>query len=155
MPKVKQIESSQQGDKEGSPAEYMFWTSPTGDQIRVRGNVHLYRPDSDPKEQSVSTLLPDLDWEKTRLEQWKGLSGHLRATFLHKTPGSPVDEDFEEKTPERLDADAKECEEALKRFCLVVMEPHKVDWSQQNAKPPQRRTWTLTDGEWKEQRVAV
>lgn len=131
---VGQIESSRADKNSGAKGEYVFWTSPTGDQIRVQGLVHLYRPDSPAKSQSVSTLEPSLDWEHLRQEQWKKMSGHLRASFLHKAPGSPVDEDFEETTPERIDADAKEAEEGLKRFCLVVFEARKVDWSQQNVR---------------------
>lgn len=141
-----QIESSAVGDKAGSPAEYVFWMSPTGDQIRVQGLVHLYTPSSPAEEQSVSTLVPDFDWEAFRLEQWKELSGHLRATFLHKAPGEPVDEEFEDG-PEKLDTGAEGEDDALKRFCLVVMEPTKVDWSSQNVSDISRaRLWEDVEG---------
>ena len=93
--------------------------------------MHLYSPDQPAAEQSVASLLPEFDWEALRVEQWKALSGHLRASFMHKPPGTPVDEDFEEEV-ERLDVDDEKAEEAMKRFCLVVFEPKKIDWSQQN-----------------------
>ncbi|ORY50185.1 hypothetical protein BCR35DRAFT_310754 [Leucosporidium creatinivorum] len=135
----------------GSPSEYVFWASPTGDQIRVRGLVHLYTPSSPASEQSVASLLPDLDWEAFRLEQWKGLSSHLRATFVHEAPGEPVDDDHEEEV-ERLEVGDEKEEAALKRFCLVVFEPRRSI----GAKPPNRFTWTLEDnGSWTKQRVAV
>lgn len=126
-----QIEASAKSKATGSPSEYVFWASPTGDQIRVRGLVHLYTPASPASEQSVASLLPDFDWEALRLEQWKGLSSHLRATFVHQAPGKPVSDDHEEEVEKMEVGDKKEAA-ALDRFCLVIFEPKKVDWSQQN-----------------------
>lgn len=50
---------------------------------------------------------------------------------MHKPPGEEVDDEFEEKV-ETLDIGDEGEKEALERFCLVVLEPKKVDWSQQN-----------------------
>ncbi|KAK4053134.1 hypothetical protein OIV83_001869 [Microbotryomycetes sp. JL201] len=162
MPKVEQIKSSSAGPKKGSPGEYVFWMSPTGDQIRIRGQIHLYEPTTPISSQSVSTLdvtsSKDFDWEEFRKDVWQNkMSGHLRASYLNTPPGKPVDEDFKEPSKERIDPDEQpEAEEALKRFALVIFDPTVVDWSQQNAKPPVRRTWTRVEKDtWKEQRVAI
>ncbi|KAK4058720.1 hypothetical protein OIO90_000164 [Microbotryomycetes sp. JL221] len=160
MPKVEQIKSSAAGPGKGSPGEYVFWMSPTGDQIRVRGQIHLYDPTQSISSQSIASLdvTKDFDWEQFRLNVWKNkMSGHLRASYLNTPPGKPVEEEFKEPSKERIDPDEEpEATEALKRFALIVFEPTVVDWSQQNAKPPVRRTWTRVEKDtWKEQRVAV
>lgn len=154
---------------------YLFWASGTGDQIRIRGNVHLYLPGKPASEQSVGALLPDLDWEAYRIKQWKALSSHLRASFLRPTPGSTWPKDKVEEFVERLEVGGEGEDKALERFSLVVFEPKVVDRSQQNvsarsspvrpcadqtldesqATPPYRDTWTKQeDGSWAEQKVA-
>ncbi|KAK4699107.1 pyridoxamine 5'-phosphate oxidase, partial [Phenoliferia sp. Uapishka_3] len=154
MPKVEQIESSASSPSGGAPGEYVFWMSGSGDQIRVRGYIHLY-PCPFSKTSSVEALIPGLDWEAKREQEWAGLSSHLRASFQRPKPGSEWPEGKEYTFNERLEVGGEGEKEAYERFALVVFEPTICDRSQQNAKPPLRHCWTREDnGNWKESKLA-
>ncbi|SCZ96503.1 BZ3500_MvSof-1268-A1-R1_Chr8-2g10242 [Microbotryum saponariae] len=158
MPKVDQIQSSSNSTG-GAPSEIIFWTSPTGDQIRLRGLIYLYLPpstqNSSDSRQPIQERFPEFDFEALRQEQWKSLSGHLRASFLRPKPGSEWPKDKKFDFQERLGVGEEGEEEALKRFSLVVFEPTFVDHSEQNAQPPVRYVWTKqADGSWEDTQVA-
>ncbi|SCV67333.1 BQ2448_5979 [Microbotryum intermedium] len=160
MPKVDQIESSATSTG-GAPSEIIFWTSPTGDQIRLRGLIYLYLPPSSSKDsdaesrQPIQDRFPEFDFESLRQEQWKTLSGHLRASFLRPKPGSEWLKEKKYEFQERLGVGEEGEEEAMKRFSLVVFDPTIVDHSEQNAQPPVRYVWTKqADGSWEETQVA-
>ncbi|SGY89745.1 BQ5605_C039g11766 [Microbotryum silenes-dioicae] len=158
MPKVDQIESSSNSTG-GAPSEIIFWTSPTGDQIRLRGLIYLYLPpstrNSSDSRQPIQDRFPDFDFEALRQEQWKSLSGHLRASFLRPKPGSEWPKDKKYEFQERLGLGEEGEDEAMKRFSLVVFEPAVVDHAKENSQPPVRYVWTKqADGSWEETQVA-
>ncbi|KAL7408987.1 hypothetical protein BDY24DRAFT_345800, partial [Mrakia frigida] len=156
MPKIDQILSSSLPNG-GSPCEYVFWTSPTGDMIRFRGLLHLLSPNgSHTPNDRLSLLLPDFDWEAFRGKVWeKEMSAHLRATFLNPVPGSDWPEGGEKEMKESLEVGDEGEEEAKKRFAVLVLEPEVVDWSRTNEKPPVRHVFERDDeGNWEKRKVA-
>jgi len=159
MPKVSQILSSNTS-RGGSPCEYVFWTSPTGDMLRYRGLLHLLAPPTSsvqsPSLTRLEALLPGFDWEAFRVRVWKKeMSAHLRATFLNPAPGSNWPEGGEEEMKEKLDVGDEGEERALERFAVLVVEPEVLDWSRTNEKPPVRQVFERDEaGNWLGRKVA-
>lgn len=105
----------------GSPSEIVFWTSPTGDQIRLRGALHIYSPEKPSSEQSVHNLLgSSFDWEGYRLQQWKDMSDGLRASFVRPEPGSVWPEGKKEDFQEKMEVGGEGEDEALKRLSVFI-----------------------------------
>ena len=136
FPTVEQIRSSER-EGGGSPCEYLFWTSPTGDHVRLRGLLHLITP-STPSSPFVPSprleaLLPSHDWEGFRSSSWENeMSAHLRATFLNPPPGSDWPEGGEKELHERVEVGDEGEKEAKERFAVLVVEVEVVDWSETN-----------------------
>lgn len=101
------------------------------------------------------------DWEESRNEVFKGLSAHMKASWVRPTPGSRLEGGEEEakKWPVRLeepkDGDEegkRNWETALNNFGLVIIDPTEVDYVE-FAVVPNRRTrfWKTEEAEWMEE----
>lgn len=106
------------------------------------------------------------DWEKQRIDTFKSLSGHLKATWCRPVSGSPLIGGEEEvrKWPVKLEepgADSDEeskrnWETALMNFTLLVIEPYECDYCELGVVPDRRTKFSrekVEGGKWKE--VAV
>ncbi|KDQ31474.1 hypothetical protein PLEOSDRAFT_1096286 [Pleurotus ostreatus PC15] len=114
---------------------------------------------------------PGFDWEAKRVELFKTMSAHMKASWCRPTPGTklPGGYDDAKKWPERVeepksgDPDyeqkSKDWTTALRNFSLVVIEPLDIDYVELGV-VPNRRThfWRRDVGEeksvqWEEEAI--
>jgi hypothetical protein len=147
-------------------AELAWWIVGTQQQYRIIANVY---PVPNPKhplcshfEQALShaqdgtglALFRDDDWESQRLQTFKSMSSHMKASWCRPIPGSPLKGGQEEakKWPETLEdpSEHKDLPEekynellqnwnqALANFALVVIDPVEVDLVELGVVPNRR-----------------
>lgn len=177
MLKSEQILNQQRLDNNTNGFEVCWWHQGTEEQIRISGHAWLLTSDtSGTPGFPGSRLIADhfefesdeqagkWTWESERLRQFAKHSPGLRGTFQNPHPATPLTDDKKSKVQagttlpgsleEAKDEEEKrKVEEALKRFCLVVLEPQEVDYLKVEP-PPARKQWKLKDGKWQEQDVS-
>ncbi len=123
--KIEEIESS-------SHAEACWYFPKTREQFRLRGTLILVNCESS-----------DLELQAARQQVWANLSENARSGFAWPSPGrerSPL-ESFQVSPP-----DAKT---PLDTFCLLLLEPHVVDFLQLRGEPQNRWIYTCqSNGDW-------
>jgi pyridoxamine 5'-phosphate oxidase len=106
-----------------------------------------------------------IDWEEKRLEVFKKMSAHMKASWCRPVPGSKIKSHEEaKKWPEKLtepnpdddkekyEEDKKNWETALHNFALVLIDPEEVDYVELGVMPNRRtRFWRQEDGHWGEE----
>ena len=177
-PKVTQLLSSPY-------VELAWWIdgSPNGDdetkqQFRISGIVSLV---PSPRSEEVAAKLVFEGqagskesrewWETTRVESFKSLSAHMKASWAKPTPGSPlslhggsdapnswpvkIEEPSSADSPEEGERKQELWERALRNFALVVIEPREVDFVDLGVVPNRRwRFWRGGSG-WEEEEVVA
>ena len=103
------------------------------------------------------------DWEKQRIDTFKSLSGHMKATWCRPVPGSPlIGGEEAKKWPVKLEEPGVDSDEELKRnwetalmnFALVVIEPYECDYCELGVVPNRRTKFSrIGGGNWKEEAV--
>ena len=107
------------------------------------------------------TLTPSFDWEKKRVEVFKDMSGHMKASWCRPTPGTKLEggqeeakkwpEKVEEPGPDSSDEDRKNWEVALENFALMIIEPTYVDFVDLGVVPNRRFGFRRDEkGHWEE-----
>lgn len=161
--------------------ESCWWIEQTSEQFRITGRVSLVtspdhqlskitrdhllnNADVDP-EGGLAALMPaKFDWEAKRVEIFKSMSAHMKASWCRPTPGSVLEggQDEVRRWPERVgepkEGDGKEAwknwETALGNFVLVVIEPSEVDYLTLAVIPNRRyKTTRAVGGGWDEVEV--
>ncbi|TFK42131.1 pyridoxamine 5'-phosphate oxidase-domain-containing protein [Crucibulum laeve] len=156
--------------------ELAWWIEGANQQFRVTARAYIV---SDPKfnlhEHFMQTLFaakPEtgsglaiinsegLNWEAKRLEIFKTMSGHMKASWCRPTPGSKLDnpEDakkWPETVKEPKEGDSEEVKKnwdiALGNFALLVLDPFEVDFVDMSIIPNERaKFYRTTKGEWEE-----
>lgn len=131
--------------EESNKCELVYWTAPTGEQLRVRGIVSLYHP-SLPVPEALKNV-SGFDWASTREQAFERMSHSLRASFARPAPGSKDDLDKADSWPTRLSSSseikedesktndgrsAKQEQEAIDKafsnFALLIVEPTAADY---------------------------
>lgn len=176
MLKSEQIAAQQKADDATNGFEICWWHQGTQEQIRISGRAWLLTADESPATGFPGARLiqdhfemPDgalekWSWEGERLRQFAKHSPGLRGTFQNPHPATPLTSEKQEvvKKGTTLPGSLEEAEteeekekvrEALKRFCLVVLEPEEVDYLKVEP-PPERKQWKLNAGKWEEQDVS-
>ncbi|KAF8167325.1 pyridoxamine 5'-phosphate oxidase-domain-containing protein [Crassisporium funariophilum] len=148
-PKVTQLISN-------STAELAWWIEGTQQQFRVIAKVHLVPSPSHRLHAHFQSALgeagPDTglalfkneDWEAKRIQIFKSLSAHMKASWCRPVPGSRLEGGQEEakRWPERVeepdekadmpkekyDEAKRNWETALGNFAVVVVDPVEVDF---------------------------
>ncbi|KAK7464365.1 hypothetical protein VKT23_006532 [Stygiomarasmius scandens] len=104
----------------------------------------------------------NFDWEKKRVEVFKTMSSHMKASWCRPVPGSPLigGEDEAKKWPKTVeepkDGDGDEenrrnWETALRNFALVLVDPTEVDYVELGVIPNKRtKFWRTEEGQWEE-----
>jgi pyridoxamine 5'-phosphate oxidase len=156
--------------------ELAWWIEGTQEQYRISGLANvipypthpLYRHFSDniqnaPKSSALAILSKEgFQWEEKRVETFKGMSEHMKASWCRPIPGSRLQggEAEVKKWPVKLevlaDGDEEEAkqnwETALCNFALLIVDPTEVDFVQLGVVPNRRtRFWKTSDGVWKEE----
>ncbi|KAL4259358.1 FMN-binding split barrel [Pleurotus pulmonarius] len=115
---------------------------------------------------------PGFDWEAKRVEVFKTMSAHMKASWCRPTPGTklPGGYDDAKKWPERVEEPKssdpdyekkfKDWTTALRNFALVLIEPLEVDYVELGVVPNRRTHFWIGDvegekeGRWREEAVA-
>ncbi|KAF9444030.1 hypothetical protein P691DRAFT_678375 [Macrolepiota fuliginosa MF-IS2] len=157
--------------------ETAWWIEGTQEQFRMTGRVslvtapnhqlykvtreNLLNNASVDSEGGLAALEPaEYGWEAKRLEVFKRMSAHMKATWCRPTPGSPLNEakQWPERVEEPKEGDDEEAkrnwEMALGNFTLVVFEPSEVDYLTMSVIPNKRFKFArAVDGGWDEAEV--
>ncbi|KAG5653912.1 hypothetical protein H0H81_009504 [Sphagnurus paluster] len=153
-----------------------WWIEGTQEQFRVSGVAsaipaptnmlykHFVHNVKHAKQTSAVAALTreGFDWEAKRMAMFRGMSGHMKASWCRPVPGSRLEGGEEEakKWPVRLeepgehstDEDRKNWEKALGNFALVIVDPTDVDYVELGVVPNRRtRFWKNGDGVWDEE----
>lgn len=172
-PKVQEIFGNQN-------IEVVWWFEGTQEQFRFAGRVSIITaPNNQLYETARGQLLcnanvdyegglaalklTDVDWESNRVEVFKGMSAHMKASWCRPTPGSVLEggEVEAKRWPEKLEEPnegsvgyeeaKKNWETALHNFALVVIEPSEVDYLNLAVIPNKRfKSARDVEGGWNE-----
>ena len=174
-PKVTQLITS------SNKSEVVWWIEGTHQQFRFIANVYIvpeprhhlydYFLREVGREVNVASF-KEVNWEKKRVELFRGMSEHMRASWCRPTPGTKLEEGQKaaKMWPEKLiepdeSIDNKEYETtkrlwdtALANFAIMVINPIEVDFIDLGVIPNFRSVFTkrLFDGggvEWVEEEV--
>lgn len=175
MLKSEQILQQQQSNGSGNGFEVCWWHQGTQEQIRLSGRAWLLTGNQDENASFPAARLRDLievpqdgdswTWEGERKRQFAKHSPGLRASFQNPHPASPLTHEKEQLVKAGItlpgsleeakdEEEAGRIKEALKRFCLVILECQEVDYLRTEPFPPERKQWKLQDGEWSTQEVS-
>ncbi|CCG82881.1 Putative uncharacterized protein [Taphrina deformans PYCC 5710] len=165
----------QQKSGSGNGFEVCWWHQGTQEQIRLSGRAWLLTSNQDENASFPEKRLRDLidvpqdgdkwTWEGERRRQFAKHSPGLRASFQNPHPASPLTHEKEEAVKAGItlpgsleeakdEEEAGKVKEALKRFCLVILECEEVDYLKSEPFPPARKQWKLQNGEWSTQEVS-
>jgi len=183
-PKVAQITSNPH-------VELAWWIDGTKEQYRISGVAHIVPEPNNSvytqflhatqssslatanasPESAIALLGKErFDWQAKRLEVFKTMSGHMRASWCRPIPGSPLPGGLEEakKWPETVTAPSDEdsAEEKARKqklwdlaytnFALLVIDPVEVDYVTMEVVPNRRwRNTKNANGKWDEQEVVA
>ncbi|KAG6330164.1 hypothetical protein ID866_8924 [Astraeus odoratus] len=157
-PKVSQVISP---STDSNNIEAVFWAELTQEQFRITGRMFLvpapsYTPSPhfpSPPAQGESLVFDalrkeGLDWQRTRIDTFDGLSGYMKASWCRAIPGTPMVGGYDEalQWPEELpklheasdDEDKKNLQIALANFALVIIEPLQVNFVELATKPQKK-----------------
>lgn len=132
---ITDIRSEKYSHLESNPmGEICWYFTKTREQFRIRGKIDLIRENSD-----------NLDLEKARQQAWEKLSNNGKEQFYWHSPGEKKIEmpiiEIDEKNPP-------------KNFCLLLLNPDKVDHLELRGNPQNRYLYTLdADNQWQRQEV--
>lgn len=148
------------------------WIDGSQEQFRIAARAILVPAPSDAMHDAYTAKLAsfadgkfapgEIDWEAKRRALFDDMSGHMKASWVRPTPGTPMPGgggyDEAKKWPERLPKigeakDEKEkrlVEEALRNFALVVLDPLDVDYVELGIVPNQRTRFVKKDDDWEE-----
>lgn len=162
-PKVIQIKSNP-----NHRVEAHFWNHATNEQFRISGRAAIY-PSPDLKEKKGIKGVGEVydafqsqgwDWEDERRKQFDSVGAHMRASWCRPVPGSPMDSYSDaEKWPVKVAKpgeegyDAKDYEEALGNFALLLIDPIEVDYVELGVMPNRRTKFVRQESDdqrWKE-----
>ncbi len=115
------------------PAAEICWYFPnTREQFRISGELILVSADSHPHLQPA------------RIKMWQELSDAARLQFAWPVPG-----DMRVQTPEAFTPPAPDNIQPLENFCLLLLEPVKVDHLELRGEPQNRWVYQVDDnGVW-------
>ncbi|KAJ3754651.1 hypothetical protein EV360DRAFT_51196 [Lentinula raphanica] len=166
-----------------------WWIEGSQEQYRITGKASLIPSPQDPLHKhflhsatspssspspSPNTGMAALnqenfDWEAKRLEVFKTMSAHMKASWCRPTPGSPLvgGEEEAKKWPERVDEPSepegpdeseesrenrKNWETSFRNFALILVDPSEVDYVELGVLPNRRTQFSRSSrGIWKEQ----
>lgn len=170
-PKVSQINSN-------AHVHIVHWIEGTQEQFRFNGRAVIVPSPCHALYQHFMRVIPNqrsngsygiaalvdsgFDWEKKRIDIFKSLSGHMRATWCRPVPGSPLTGGEEEarKWPARLEEPGVDSDEesksnwetALANFALLVIDPYDCDYVELGVVPNRRTKFSRTEyGDWEEE----
>ena len=147
-------------------AELAWWIEATQQQYRITAEVYpvpnLEHPLHTNFEHALSrsqdgtglALFKDEDWESQRLQMFKSMSAHMKASWCRPVPGSPLkggqDEaknwpevvedpsEHEDLPGEKYDEMLRNWNKALSNFALVIIDPIEVDLVEMGVVPNRR-----------------
>ncbi|WP_342596990.1 Npun_F5749 family FMN-dependent PPOX-type flavoprotein [Cyanobacterium aponinum UTEX 3222] len=110
-------------------AEICWYFAKTREQFRIRGKIDLVIGNNN-----------NLTWQKARQNTWNNLSKNGKEQFYWDTPGEEkIEKEKEEQIPI---IDEKTPPE---NFCLLLLNPDKVDHLELRGNPQNRHLYTLQD----------
>lgn len=120
------------------PAAEICWYFPnTREQFRIAGELTLVTANSHPHLQPA------------RIKMWQELSDAARLQFAWPHPGQPRN-----TTPEAFTPLAPDTIQPLKTFCLLLLEPVKLDHLELRGEPQNRRVYYRNENqEWLTQAI--
>ena len=157
-PKVQQLTATPQ-------SEVVWWIEGTKQQFRIIADIHIVPTPSHPlhsnfkqnlsnaKTGSALPLFKNDDWEARRIDMFKSMSAHMKASWCRPIPGSRLEGGQEEakRWPDRIeepklglpkeeyDKAKRNWDMALGNFALVIIDPIEIDFVDLSS-PPDRRT---------------
>jgi pyridoxamine 5'-phosphate oxidase len=165
-------------------AELAWWIEATQQQYRITADVYpvpnLEHPLHSNFEHALSrsqdgtglALFKDEDWESQRLQMFKSMSAHMKASWCRPVPGSPLkggqDEaknwpevvedpsEHEDLPPEKYDELLRNWNKALTNFALVIIDPIEVDLVEMGVVPNRRTRFykaSENHGLWSEEEL--
>ncbi|PFH49788.1 hypothetical protein AMATHDRAFT_146744 [Amanita thiersii Skay4041] len=171
-PKISQIISNPH-------VQIAYWIDGTQQQFRIAGRAAVIpSPQNDLYKQFMHDILTstgklesmagiaalatnNFDWEKERINIFKSLSGHMKATWCRPVPGSLLSNQEEankwpvkihEPTLEGSDEERRNWELALSNFALLIVDPIECDFLELGVIPNRRTKFTRIDnGHWAEE----
>ncbi|KAM6498720.1 Pyridoxamine 5'-phosphate oxidase domain containing protein [Amanita muscaria] len=171
-PKVSQIVANPN-------VQVVHWIESTQEQFRISGRVFMVPAPESPffayfmddihsaaeNTSGIAALVKDgFDWEKKRVDTFKSLSGHMKATWCRPIPGTPLTGGEEEAnkwpvklaepTPDDTEESKQNWKTALGNFTLLIVDPSECDYCELGVIPNRRTNFTKTDdGNWKEEQL--
>jgi len=110
----------------------LCWYFPESrEQFRLFGPLLVIGP---------GTSEPELQQERQRV--WAQLSEPARAQFAWPPPGQPRD-----RRPEAFTGPPPPADLPLANFCLLLLEPQRVDWLELRGEPQNRWRYLLVEGD--------
>ncbi|MEB3359251.1 MAG: Npun_F5749 family FMN-dependent PPOX-type flavoprotein [Synechococcales bacterium] len=118
-------------------AEVCWYFPQTREQFRLEGMLTLVQADGS-----------DVDLQQERRQVWQGLSDSARSQFTWPHPGKPRAHASE------FDTDPPDPDQPLDNFCLLLLDPIRVDHLELRGEPQNRFLYHRDDqGHWQEQAV--
>lgn len=139
-------------------------TSPNHQLYKVTREQLLNNASMDSEGGLAALTRAEYDWEAKRVEVFRKMSAHMKASWCRPTPGSVLEGGGEEakrwpkKVEEPKEGDSevvrRNWETALGNFALVVIEPSEVDYLTMAVVPNRRFKFArAVDGGWDEVEV--
>jgi len=100
-----------------------------------------------------------IDWEKKRMDLFKSMSAHMKASWCRPIPGTRLEGGYDEAKTwlDRLEEPKEGDNEQLRRnwdmalhnFAVLIIDPTEVDYLELGVIPNRRtRFWRKSDGSW-------
>lgn len=134
---VTDIRSQKANEIERSPWGEVCWYFPnTREQFRFAGRLTL-----------VGEMYTGSALQAVRASTWQDLSDAARSQFTWADPGQPriSDDGFNAPLPDAI--------APLPNFCLLLLDPDRVDHLELRGNPQNRRVYEHKDGDWSSQEV--
>ena len=112
--------------------EICWYFTKTREQFRIAGNLIL-----------VTSEHEDSELLKARRIMWQNISDSARLQFAWANPG-----EVRQSTPEAFNPEPPSETQPLDNFCLLLLEPQKVDHLELRGDPQNRYLYTLSDRTW-------
>ena len=113
--------------------EICWYFTKTREQFRIAGNLILV---------TVRESNPNL--KKARKTMWQNISDSARLLFIWANPGEVRD-----RSPEAFSSEPPPATEPVNNFCLLLLEPKKVDILELRGNPQNRYLYILnSDNTW-------
>ncbi len=120
-------------------AEACWYFSESREQFRLFGSLVV-----------VDQATTDPHLQPARQQAWQQLSATARAQFAWPPPGQP-----REPQPEAFSAEPPDPATPRTNFCLLLLDPQRVDWLELRGEPQNRCCYRKGDpsGGWQQQQV--